>query len=89
GNWFNQPAYGIGVAECTGPAGPCRKPLGRPWLGTNAQGAGPGEASLFRDGRGWWIVYGPWAVDFDTPTPRPVALARVVFGAVRPYLGTG
>ncbi|MCU1373483.1 MAG: glycoside hydrolase, family 43, partial [Actinomycetia bacterium] len=42
GNWFNQPAYGIGVAECTGPAGPCRKPLGRPWLGTNAQGAGPG-----------------------------------------------
>jgi beta-xylosidase len=85
-NWFNQPAYGIGVAECAGPAGPCRKALDRPWLGSNAQGAGPGESSLFRDGRGWWIVYGPWAVDFEASTPRPVAMARVVFGATGPHL---
>lgn len=86
GNWFNQPAYGIGVAECDGPAGPCRKPLDRPWLGTNAQGAGPGESSLFRDGDGWWIVYGPWAVQYTDATPRPAALARVGFDRNGPYL---
>ncbi|MCU1485837.1 MAG: glycoside hydrolase, family 43 [Actinomycetia bacterium] len=86
GNWFNQPVYGIGVAECAGPAGPCRKRLRRPWLGSNPQGAGPGESSLFHDAGGWWILYGPWAVDFEASTPRPAALARVGFGPLGPYL---
>ena len=86
GNWFNQPGYGIGVAECAGPFGPCRKHLRGPWLGSNAQGAGPGEGSLFHDERGWWIVYGPWAVEFTASTPRPAALAHVAFGSSGPYL---
>ena len=86
GNWFNQPVYGIGVAECDGPAGPCRKPHDGPWLGSNRQGAGPGESSLFQDGHGWWIVYGPWAVVHDDPTPRPVALAHVGFSKDGPYV---
>lgn len=86
GNWFNQPAYGIGVAECDGPAGPCHKFLDRPWLGSNAQGRGPGESSLFEDERGWWILYGPWAVAFTANTPRPAALAPVAFGPAGPYL---
>jgi beta-xylosidase len=86
GNWFNQPAYGIGVAECDGPAGPCTKHRSGPWLGSNAQGAGPGESSLFHDRTGWWILYGPWAVDFEASTPRPAALARVAFGPAGPYL---
>lgn len=86
GNWFNQSVYGIGIAECDGSAGPCRKPLDRPWLGSNAQGRGPGEASLFRDGDGWWIVYGPWAVEYEEQTPRPAAVARVGFGPTGPYL---
>lgn len=85
-NWFNQPVYGLGVAECDGPAGPCRKPFDRPWLGSNAQGAGPGESSMFEDEDGWWIVYGPAAVQHETPTPRPVALAPVAFGPDGPYL---
>jgi GH43 family beta-xylosidase len=86
-NWFNQPAYGIGVAECETPAGPCTKPLDRAWLGSNAQGFGPGEASLFTDDDGrMWIVYAPWAVQFETKTPRPVALAHVAFDDNIPYL---
>jgi beta-xylosidase len=85
GNWFNQPGYGIGVAECTSPTGPCRKPLDHPWLGSNAQGQGPGESSLFHDRDGWWILYGPWAVDFEASTPRPVAVAPVAFGPSGPY----
>jgi beta-xylosidase len=89
GNWFNQPVYGIGVAECDGPGGPCRKPLDHPWLGSNRQGAGPGESSLFHDDGGWWIVYGPAAVDYRSRTPRPAALAPVTFGPDGPRLGHG
>jgi beta-xylosidase len=87
GNWFNQPYYGIGVAECDGPAGPCRKPYDRAWLSSNAQGEGPGEASLFTDSEGTtWILYSRWAQAYTTPTPRPVAMARVVFGRDGPRL---
>jgi GH43 family beta-xylosidase len=85
-NWFNQPVYGIGIAECEGPAGPCRKPLDHAWLNSNAQGTGPGESSMFLDDRGWWIVYGPNNVAFEEGTPRPVALAPVAFGPDGPYL---
>jgi beta-xylosidase len=88
GNWYNTPKYAIGVAECRGPAGPCTKPASsRPFLGSNAQGSGPGESSLFADGNGYWIVYGPWAVRYPEKTIRPVALAHVVFSGFGPYLG--
>lgn len=86
GNWFNQPRYAIGVAECDGPAGPCEKHSTRPWLSSNAQGKGPGEASLFRDDEGWWIVYAPLAQNGPDFTDRPLALAPVAFGPDGPYL---
>ena len=50
GNWFNQPDYGIGVTACQTPFGPCADVNPTPLLGSNLQGEGPGEASLFRDG---------------------------------------
>lgn len=86
-NWFNQPAYGIGVAACDTPAGPCAKPFDGPWLSSNGQGAGPGEGSLFldRDGR-WRLVYSPVAQQYRTETDRPVALATVGFDELGPYL---
>jgi beta-xylosidase len=86
GNWFNQPYYAIGMAECAGPSGPCSKPSPRPFLASNAQGQGPGESSLFSDDNGLWIVYGPLAVRYRTDTPRPVALAHIAFDASGPYL---
>jgi beta-xylosidase len=86
GNWYNQPVYGIGVASCAGPAGPCTKPYPRPILGSNAQGAGPGEQSLFTDAKGTWMVYAPLAVDYQALTVRPVALARIGFTESGPYL---
>jgi beta-xylosidase len=86
-NWYNQPAYSLGVAACQGPAGPCIKALPKPWLASNAQGKGPGEASLFKDRDGsWWMVYAPNAVNFRQPTPRPAALAKVMFTPQLPYL---
>ena len=87
GNWFNQPVYAIGVARCAGPAGPCRKPFDGPWLASNAQGEGPGEASLVTDGDGTtWILYSPLAQEFETVVERPVAMAKVVFAPDGPYL---
>jgi beta-xylosidase len=87
GNWYNQSAYAIGVAECAGPAGPCTKHRRTPWLASNAQGQGPGESSLFVDRQGTtWIVYNPQAQQGATPTPRSMAMARVAFGPDGPYL---
>ncbi len=86
-NWFNQPYYGIGVAESASPTGPCTKPYDHAWLGSNKQGQGPGEESLFTDPQGTWIVYSPWRVVYPaTNTPRPVAMARVGFNLSGPYL---
>ena len=88
GGWFNQPSYGIGVAECLTIAGPCERLGAGPWLGSNAQGRGPGEASLFEDTDGsLWLAYSPWAQDGPRSTPRPLAVARVGFDATGPYLG--
>ena len=90
GNWFNQPAYGLGIAKCATPAGPCTKPYTNAWMPHNAQGEGPGEASFFRDEADrLWMVYSPWEVRYRTPTPRPVALARVAFDEDGPYLADG
>jgi beta-xylosidase len=83
-NWFNQPSYGIGLAQCAGPAGPCKPSLSGLWLTSNAQGAGPGEETLFFDGSRWWLLYAPYATDHQYQTSRPAVLARLVFGPKGP-----
>ncbi|MBF6555652.1 MAG: family 43 glycosylhydrolase [Acidimicrobiales bacterium] len=91
GNWFNQPSYGIGAARCAGPAGPCADISPRPLLGSNLQGEGPGEASVFKDSAGVWMLYSPWrslAPKPDKP-PRPVYITRLGFGSTGPYLAAG
>jgi beta-xylosidase len=84
GNWFNQPSYGIGLAQCAGPAGPCKPSSPGVWLGSNAQGSGPGEETVFFDGSRWWLLYAPAAVDHQFLTDRPAVLARLVFGPKGP-----
>ncbi len=88
-NWFNQPAYGIGMAFCAGPAGPCADPYDKPLLGSNLQGFGPGEASFFRNDSGIWMLYTP--VQLTTMFPvRPVYITRVGFApGTGPYLASG
>ncbi len=90
GAWFNSPNYGIGFARCAGPAGPCRDLTTRgPFIGSNSQGAGPGEESLFEQADGqWWILYSPWFFGFDGHANRPLALAPLAFKA-RPYVAAG
>jgi predicted GH43/DUF377 family glycosyl hydrolase len=88
-NWFNQPAYGIGVAFCASPSGPCADTSDQPLLGSNFQGQGPGEASFFRNAAGIWILYTP--IRQTTPFPsRPVDITRVGFApSTGPYLAAG
>jgi hypothetical protein len=88
GNWFNQPAYAMGAARCAGPAGPCADVSPLPLLGSNFQGLGPGEGSVFEDATGLWLLYSPWrslAPKPDFP-PRPVFVARIGILPSGPYL---
>jgi hypothetical protein len=87
GGWFNQPGYAIGVARCAGPFGPCADSTATPLLGSNAQGVGPGEESVFANAAGLWLAYTPFRSTLPLPgPPRPVAVAHLGFGQSGPYL---
>lgn len=91
GNWFNTPDYAIGAARCAGPAGPCVDTSAIPLLGSNTQGAGPGEASLYEDATGVWLLYSPWrslAPQPDIP-PRPVYITKLGVNTTGLYLAAG
>ena len=91
GNWYNTPAYAIGAARCRGPAGPCADTGTAPLLATNAQGQGPGEASVFHDAAGVWLLYSPERSFAPTPDVfgRPVYITRLGVDASGPYLASG
>jgi len=87
GGWFNQPGYSIGAARCAGPLGPCRDDSSAPLLGSNAQGEGPGEESVFSNAAGLWLLYTPFSSTLPLPgPPRPVAVAHLGFAPSGPYL---
>jgi hypothetical protein len=87
GNWYYSPSYGVGVAACQTPFGPCTDPDPAPLLGSNAQGQGPGEASLFVDGPATYLLYNPFRANDPGPViPRPVAITRLGFTPKGPYL---
>jgi hypothetical protein len=87
GGWFNQPGYSIGAARCAGPLGPCADTSSAPRLGSNAQGQGPGEESVFSNASGVWLLYTPFSSTLPLPgPPRPVAMAHLGFGPSGPYL---
>ena len=88
GNWFNQTGYGVGIATCAGPAGPCHDTSAQPLIGSNEQGSGPGEASWFTNGSATWLLYTP-TLATTTAGPRPVAITRVGFHAGSAYLAAG
>ena len=90
-NWYNSPDYAVGAARCAGPAGPCTDLGPTPLLASNLQGEGPGEASVFRDPTGIWLLYSPrrsLAPQPDVPA-RPVFITRIGFTRNGPYLASG
>ncbi len=87
GNWYYSTSYGIGVAACQSPFGPCSDPEPAPFLGSNQQGAGPGESSIFRDGHNIYMLYNPFRANDPGPDiARPVAMTRLGFTPEGPYL---
>ena len=69
---------GIGLALCKGPGGPCTSPYSGPWLGSNVQGAGPDEETVYTQNGITWMLYTPHALYYTLALPRLVA-ARIAF----------
>ena len=64
-NPYNTSAYAVGVARCTGPAGPCSRIYSTPVLATRSTMAGPGGQTPFQDGSGnWQVVFHAWTSPF-------------------------
>ena len=86
-NWYYSTSYGIGVAACETPFGPCSDVSPKPFIGSNRQGLGPGEESVFEKGTNVYLVYNPFRADDPGPViPRPAVMARVGFTPEGPYL---
>ena len=86
-NWYYSASYGIGVAACETPFGPCSDVSPKPFIGSNRQGLGPGEESVFEKGTNVYLVYNPFRADDPGPViPRPAVMARVGFTPEGPYL---
>jgi hypothetical protein len=87
GNWYYSSSYGIGVAACQSPLGPCADVNPAPFLPSNLQGSGPGEESLFVDGADVWLLYNPFKSNDPGPViPRPAVMTRLGFTPQGPYL---
>ncbi len=79
GNNWDSANYGVGVARCTGPLGPCSDSSSSPILSSGHGVAGPGGESVFADTTGaYWIAFHAWvpgAVGF--PNSRDLNLRRL------------
>jgi beta-xylosidase len=88
-NW-NSADYGIGVAVCQGPTGPCSKPLDHALVASQGAFSGPGGPSLFTDSQGGlWIAFHGWlptAVGY--PNSRFLFLRPVTFDANMPVVAS-
>jgi beta-xylosidase len=84
GNWWNDAAYGIGLARCDSPTGPCVKPFDGPVVGSEPGAQGPGGAEFFVDSSGRLLVaYHAWLGVPGYPGHRALFIARVdITGAV-------
>jgi hypothetical protein len=59
-NSWRTSAYAIGVADCTGPSGPCAD-VGQPLLTSQSRFSGPGGPATFTDTKGsLWLAFHGW-----------------------------
>lgn len=86
GTGFFSSNYGVGVAECQGPLGGCHDIRSTPLLASNAQGAGPGEETIFvAPDHSTWMLYNPWHTAGSQPL-RPVEAVRIGWYPAEPYI---
>lgn len=87
GTGFTTPRYAIGAAKCQGLLGPCRDVSSVPFIGSNSQGAGPGEETVYTAPDGsTWILYSPWHATILTALFRPVEAVRIGWDSSGPYI---
>jgi hypothetical protein len=92
GNSFDGSNYAEGVAQCTGPLGPCHDMSAQPILSSGGGVEGPGSADVFADASGQYRIafdgYVPGAVGY--PSSRDLYVRRIdLSGAVPTVDATG
>ena len=81
-NWETA-SYAIGVADCSGPMGPCTEPTSQPLLASDQWMSGPGGPSVFTDAQGnLWLAFDAWLPGkLGYPNSRPLFLRRITVTA--------
>lgn len=88
GNWWNQAAYGVGMAECASAAGPCTKPFDHAVLTSRPGREGPGGGEFFTDATGRLLLaYHAWLDTPGYPGHRALFIAAVTFDDGLPVIG--
>ncbi len=86
GNWYNQAAYGIGLARCTSAVGPCEKPFGGPIISSVPGAEGPGGAEFFADRSGRTLLaYHAWIDQPGYPGHRALRIIGLDFSGPLPH----
>ncbi len=89
GNDWNSANYGVGVASCTGPLGPCTDNSMSPILASGGGIEGPGGESVFSDSTGdFFVAFHAWvpgAVGF--PNSRDLYIRHLSFSGATPSVG--
>lgn len=87
GTGFYSSRYAMGAVECKGPLGGCHGERKGPLVSSNAQGAGPGEETIFVANDGSvWVLYSPWHTGDIAALLRPVEAVRIGWDSDGPYV---
>jgi hypothetical protein len=90
GNNWDSSSYGVGVAACAGPSGPCTDLSAKPILTSGNGVSGPGSVSVFTDSSGgWWMAFDGWipgAVGY--PNSRCFFIRSLDITAAVPVVGS-
>jgi len=88
-NWQTA-GYAIGVADCSGPLGPCTEPTSQPLLASDQSMSGPGGPSVFADAQGnLWLAFDAWLPGkVGYPNSRPLFLRRITVTAGAVQVGS-
>ncbi len=91
GNNWGTANYGVGVATCAGPLGPCTDASPQPILASGNGVSGPGGASVFTDSSGsYWVAFAAWTPgQVGYPHSRELYLRRLDLSGPTPTVGSG
>jgi hypothetical protein len=91
GNNWDSANYGVGVATCAGPLGPCVTSSPEPILASGPYVAGPGGETVFADAAGsLWIAFAGWSPDaVGYPNSRTFYVRPINLSGAMPVVQAG